>query len=197
MHLAEETNRSLPRSRKQNTEIAIRNIFNKRKINRFRHLSGFHYASCSRHSSSCFKPCNRKSKINMIHKRQSQHYAKFTPIIMDSKTRENKQWASHIRQEGIQNRVRSTRCISVKAIPTPGPAPSSFHFDCSNTSQLVLLGCALPCHFHLLLLLLLLLLLFTDSTTLHATPLNIGASRVRGCASHLPGGVTPSHRLLP
>ena len=38
MHLAKETNHSLPKSRKQNTEIAVRKIINKRKINRILHL---------------------------------------------------------------------------------------------------------------------------------------------------------------
>ena len=38
MHLAKETNHSLPRSRKQNTEIAVRKIINKRKINRILYL---------------------------------------------------------------------------------------------------------------------------------------------------------------
>ena len=33
MHLAKETTHSLPRSRKQNTGIAVRKIINKRKIN--------------------------------------------------------------------------------------------------------------------------------------------------------------------
>ena len=38
MHLAKETNHSLPKSRKQNTEIAVRKIINERKINRILHL---------------------------------------------------------------------------------------------------------------------------------------------------------------
>ena len=38
MHLAMETNHSLPRSRKQNTEIAVGKIINKRKINRILYL---------------------------------------------------------------------------------------------------------------------------------------------------------------
>ena len=38
MHLAKETNHSLPKSRKQNTEIAVRKIINKRKINRILYL---------------------------------------------------------------------------------------------------------------------------------------------------------------
>ena len=38
MHLAKETNHSLPRSRKQNTEIAVGKIINKRKINRILYL---------------------------------------------------------------------------------------------------------------------------------------------------------------
>ena len=38
MHLAKETNHSLPKSRKQNTEIAVRKIINKRKINRTLYL---------------------------------------------------------------------------------------------------------------------------------------------------------------
>ena len=92
-------------------------------------------SSCSRHPCSSFKSCNRKSKINIIHKRRSQHHVKCSPTTIDSKIRENKQWASHIRREEIQSRVRSIRCTSVKAFPTPGPAPSSFHLDSSHTSQ--------------------------------------------------------------
>ena len=38
MHLAKETNHSLPRSRKQNTEIAVGQMINKRKINRILYL---------------------------------------------------------------------------------------------------------------------------------------------------------------
>jgi len=38
VHLAKETNHSLPRSRKQNTEIAVGKIINKRKINRILYL---------------------------------------------------------------------------------------------------------------------------------------------------------------
>ena len=38
MHLAKETNHSLPKSRKQNTENAVRKIINKRKINRILYL---------------------------------------------------------------------------------------------------------------------------------------------------------------
>ena len=38
VHLAKETNHSLPKSRKQNTEIAVRKIINKRKINRILYL---------------------------------------------------------------------------------------------------------------------------------------------------------------
>ena len=38
MHLAKETNHSLPKSRKENTEIAVRKIINKRKINRILYL---------------------------------------------------------------------------------------------------------------------------------------------------------------
>ena len=38
MHLAKETNHSLPKSRKQNTEIAVRKMINKRKINRILYL---------------------------------------------------------------------------------------------------------------------------------------------------------------
>ena len=38
MHLAKETNHSLPRSRKQNTEISVGKIINKRKINRILYL---------------------------------------------------------------------------------------------------------------------------------------------------------------
>ena len=38
MHLAKETNHSLPRSRKQNTEIAVGKIINKRTINRILYL---------------------------------------------------------------------------------------------------------------------------------------------------------------
>ena len=38
MHLAKETNHSLPKSRKQNTEIAVRKIINKRKLNRILYL---------------------------------------------------------------------------------------------------------------------------------------------------------------
>ena len=128
MHLAKETNRFLPRLRKSNTEIAIPKIVDKCTINGIRYVGLIVLLVL-------VKCCNRKPKINIIHKRRSQHYVKCSPIVMDSKTRENKQWASHIRQEEIQNRVRSTRCKSVKATPTPGPAPSSFNLDFSNTSQ--------------------------------------------------------------
>ena len=38
MHLAKETNHSLPRSRNKDTEIAVRKIINKRKINRILYL---------------------------------------------------------------------------------------------------------------------------------------------------------------
>jgi len=38
VHLAKETNHSLPRFRKQNTEIAVGKIINKRKINRILNL---------------------------------------------------------------------------------------------------------------------------------------------------------------
>ena len=38
MHLAKETNHFLPRSRKQNAEIAVGKIINKRKINRILYL---------------------------------------------------------------------------------------------------------------------------------------------------------------
>ena len=38
MHLAKETNHSLPRSRKQNTEIAVGKIIKTRKINRILYL---------------------------------------------------------------------------------------------------------------------------------------------------------------
>ena len=38
MHLAKETTHSLPRSRNKDTEIAVRKIINKRKINRILHL---------------------------------------------------------------------------------------------------------------------------------------------------------------
>ena len=38
MHLAKETTHSLPRSRNKDTEIAVRKIINKRKINRILYL---------------------------------------------------------------------------------------------------------------------------------------------------------------
>ena len=38
MHLAKETTHYVPRSRKQNTEIAVRKTINRRKINRIPYL---------------------------------------------------------------------------------------------------------------------------------------------------------------